>query len=489
MTELENLTVAFLCDENPLNDIDVLLNLGVKPQNMYAFTLETPTFEAAYNRIRETPHCNGVNLYQSSICDFLESSSCDGITFHIIYYDACGPLPNMTSGGTLRDLVRLSNSDKLSSPGVLISTFSGPPGDEDLQASPEGQRIKDLCNCFVTHGYNEIPLSELSESPTSNPKHFHGATFLESDCSIDFSSSNHLLAYYGTVITKVIFLTLGTLAPWVKCRGEKLYELVKKSEVESEMKKFLETTVYDLSPNFASSNSRDDEAFWNHWRPSRNEQARSKKQVLFRFLQQAIDNNSQKAEMYLNMRYWLFSVERVIAADNVGQNYRNVFTDYYKQFLGTMLKYVDELFNEPRLPTDNIDPMRLSAMYCINRLGNARHPVAHQSRRWQYVSNARTMFTDLHVFDKCKYFYNSIKFPVVDTDFIDESILMIAILDCMEKCLFYHDEQFRQYAFTGHGEFPQLPLSTLHYRFRIDFKIPDVLLTSSSANAEQENGP
>jgi hypothetical protein len=79
------------------------------------------------------------------------------------------------------------------------------------------------------------------------------------------------------------------------------------------------------------------------------------------------------------------------------------------------------------------------------------------------------MFTDVLFFDQCPYLYDLVPYEVIRETFIDDLMLTIAILDVLEKKLYYHDEQFRQYAFTAHDDIHHM--ERLEFRMRFDMGI------------------
>ena len=115
------LTVAYLSGPEPTNDLEVLIELGVRPENIWAFEVDKNVFASALVDV-ERSKLRGVKLMNVSIDDYFLSTP---RRFDIIYFDACGPLPSKERK-TTQALVNIFRHSALSSLGVLITNFSEP---------------------------------------------------------------------------------------------------------------------------------------------------------------------------------------------------------------------------------------------------------------------------------------------------------------------------------------------------------------------------
>lgn len=84
------LTVAYLAGPEPSNDIEVLIELGVRAENIWAFENDKKTFALALKNV-EKISLRGIKLIDISLGEYLEISP---RRFDIVYLDACAPLPN-----------------------------------------------------------------------------------------------------------------------------------------------------------------------------------------------------------------------------------------------------------------------------------------------------------------------------------------------------------------------------------------------------------
>lgn len=115
------LTVAYLAGPEPSNDIEVLIELGIRAENIWAFENDQKTFALALKNV-EKISLRGIKLIDISLSEYLEISP---RRFDIIYLDACAPLPN-ESQKTGRQLASIFRYSSLAPLGVLITNFAEP---------------------------------------------------------------------------------------------------------------------------------------------------------------------------------------------------------------------------------------------------------------------------------------------------------------------------------------------------------------------------
>lgn len=115
------LMVAYLAGPEPSNDLLAFLELGLRPENIWAFEVDT---DAIANGLEELKAIGlrGVKFVPVSIGDYLIGTP---RRFDIIYLDACGPLPSQKQR-TTKLLVDVFRSNSLSPLGVLVTNFAEP---------------------------------------------------------------------------------------------------------------------------------------------------------------------------------------------------------------------------------------------------------------------------------------------------------------------------------------------------------------------------
>lgn len=115
------LTVAYLAGPEPTNDLKVLIELGVRPENIWAFEIDSGVFESALADVQNS-ELRGVKLMNVSIDDYFIAAP---HRFDLIYFDACGPLPSYDQKTTLT-LSNIFRHSALSPLSVLVTNFSLP---------------------------------------------------------------------------------------------------------------------------------------------------------------------------------------------------------------------------------------------------------------------------------------------------------------------------------------------------------------------------
>ena len=115
-----DLRVCYLAGPEPMNDFKVLCDLGVLPQNIWAFEREGGEFSAGLEQC-----CgSGVNqpkLIKMNVENFFASVP---MQFDIVYLDFCSSL--ISKRMSLRCVHSMFINHRLASPGVLITNFCEP---------------------------------------------------------------------------------------------------------------------------------------------------------------------------------------------------------------------------------------------------------------------------------------------------------------------------------------------------------------------------
>jgi hypothetical protein len=96
-----------LAGPEPSNDLFALLELGLRPENIWAFEVDTDAIATGLDELRSLG-LRGVKFVPVSIGDYFVGTP---RRFDIIYLDACGPLPSKEQKTTklLVDIFRTSS--------------------------------------------------------------------------------------------------------------------------------------------------------------------------------------------------------------------------------------------------------------------------------------------------------------------------------------------------------------------------------------------
>ena len=141
------LIVCYLCGENPINDLEVLVDSGVLPQNVWGIERSVIKAEQAQNAINNSKGrgFHKAKLFKGDILAFFKWKEIKWKQFDIIYLDACGALP-AANQETLKVVGRVFQLNKLASPGALITNYSFPPQEMNSQ---EVVKEREMMNFLV----------------------------------------------------------------------------------------------------------------------------------------------------------------------------------------------------------------------------------------------------------------------------------------------------------------------------------------------------
>lgn len=175
------LQVLFLSGPEPMNDLEVMLELGIRAENVWAVEADKEIFDQAVESLFVSGY--GIKIYRGSLKQFFEVVPQQ---FDIIYFDACGSLPN-SKPSTLDVLRQLFERQRLTPLGLLITNFS--------QANQDGHSL-------------DLWARRL------------GSWFFTRDGWEDFKNdywkhvSEHLDDYYSNFVTRFVIEFGGLLMPW-----------------------------------------------------------------------------------------------------------------------------------------------------------------------------------------------------------------------------------------------------------------------------------
>ncbi|MFC7348292.1 hypothetical protein ACFQO9_16355 [Chryseobacterium zhengzhouense] len=113
------LRVAYLSGPNPENDIEILVNNGIMPENIWAFESDNKTYTNAVISALDSQF-PFVKIYKGRIENYLKLLP---FKFDIIYLDFCSTIASEKTISVIRDIFQFQKLDTL---GILITNFSLP---------------------------------------------------------------------------------------------------------------------------------------------------------------------------------------------------------------------------------------------------------------------------------------------------------------------------------------------------------------------------
>jgi len=205
--QASELKVLYLCGPEPLNDLQILISLGVNPHNVWAVTSSAADLQAAVAELAAAQVT--LKIHHGNLKDFFDAFP---ETFDVIYVDACGPF----TGGkpnTLLPLLSIFAQQRLSPLAALITTFSEMPGDRAA-----GKRYVEMMTAYFRYRYRDLP-REAHEAGVDPAESEHDPNFLR-----HFIQGNVDLMY-SEFITKLLTELAGHWIP--SCRALATDDLLK----------------------------------------------------------------------------------------------------------------------------------------------------------------------------------------------------------------------------------------------------------------------
>lgn len=408
----DELTVAYLAGPQPSNDLQTLIELGLRAENIWAFEVNA---EAISNGLEDLEKLGlrGVKFIPVSIDEYIVGTP---RRFDIIYIDACGPLPS-DGQKTTRLLVDIFKHGALAPLGVLVTNFSKP----DVSKSHTLDSYAFLVAAYLfSKGFMEGENGHMVEGP---PVHGFLLTNTEEpdECFLT-AVKNDFEEHYGAFITRHILDIASIIAPTVRLTSSKLYQVlfdadIKKATERGRRFARFKSGIFDASldeeesnENFSSPSDDDIEMdgdaiidpdmFSLIWTMA----ACGLYEVDINF---DVPNNAVKkfARRWKNqlagVQRGVIPPEDLIAAFYAWRNDPTLWSPAMKEIIN--FPYRDIMPFLCDVPTHEIGFYPAFAQLAYPAHGNIR-----ETKRFRYVAEGKTtpMFMDVIAFDECRYVYD-----------------------------------------------------------------------------------
>ena len=359
------LSVCYLSGPEPENDFNELVSFGVLPQNIWAFENQQNTYLKALQSIDTTNYMQP-KIIKASIENFFESTP---KKFDIVYIDACAPL--ISDQHALRCISSLFKYHRLESPGVLISNFA----DVD-QSNPQLQvefediiaryfYIKENSSASLVESRDNISLTGNYENYTKQVK-------------------KNFETYYGNFITAMICNSASISVPLLRfCHSPFLKHISTTTPLKNKCYDFIDVNTIKnntLLKFFAMNNML--------------HQKRANFAGIARCNRLASELGGS---LYSNEPTELLSCLQKL------YDIRNLELDIQSS-LNDALAFFDNGHNMYQF-LDKPNKM-LFFDSVINQLSYPMHYSTENTMRLTYKAKQTRMFTDLIVFDECRYIYD-----------------------------------------------------------------------------------
>ena len=336
------LTICYLCGPEPNNDFDEFVSLGVLPQNIWAFEYDKKMYEKALS-VYDDECYRQPRIIKQNIETFFQQTP---KKFDIIYIDACGSIPSTQHA--LRCIATAFQFHRLESPGIVISNFAEPE---------DPTNFIELIAQFLFSKDNK-PYSFSNEGHISSEEY---AT-LKKKVEADFS------AYYGDFISLVLRDLPSIYIPLQRFWKNPFSTQIVQSSHSREM------TAEEIN-NVSSASSR----------------------FFLAYDMQRCSKPNTKIETFRN---------------EIGDHASLLFA--IKQFKSSSIEYaeslkaIDDFFSDKTKVHQFLDKPHSNLLLdvLINQLAYPFHSNTKQNLRYRYKAKSTQMYTDVSVYDECRYIYD-----------------------------------------------------------------------------------
>jgi len=426
------LKIAYLCGPNPLNDLHIMINLGVLPENVWAFELGDNEYS---NAIMETLNSKYpyLKIIKGDMSIFFEYNP---IKFDIIYFDACAPLPSPSSK-TLKSLVSIFKNHKLNSPGALITNFSLPTQEQDAHTNDSIAKIVGAYlhpKAFLENNEDD------SDSRIKDGAETYGYIYGEEEWNKTVSSD--LNNYYGQYLTRFINDIASVIVPYQKIFNSKeflkiFFKDIFDKKSHDKLNKELKEKLY----NFTHFTDDDEDGYGGDIFVDSMLYSilvsiyyiddLDKKNKFFKsfFNELSILKNKDMFVDAISFIFYIFDQgngQEKYYSDSL-QNLSNNWNAFSRHYLCDLF-----LFHQLK----ELLARQLCVPYHLN---------IEKTNRWTYKAKETQMFTDLLVFDECRYLYDWMPtLDMLETNLnnLDMELSIRLILDAVSKHTLYYNKEY-----------------------------------------------
>ncbi|EGQ7828521.1 hypothetical protein NZX34_004616 [Vibrio parahaemolyticus] len=398
-----DLVVAYLAGPNPLNDFNVLVELGVHPHNIYAFESDKKTFNDALLSVKASKYPL-LKIIKTSLEKYLQAVP---VVFDIIYFDACGPLPS-NSQTTLRTILNIFRYQRLSPLGVLITNFSLP----DISKQEQLNSYSDLVSNYLyskrslESGSIDWNLDDGAIAKGFEPKGSEESESFFHHVKTDFRN------YYGQYITRQIFDISSFIAPMGRFANSEMWKsLFKESAVD--IAKHASSLKYFDSEGNGGDYICDTTMFSLGWTAT----AMEKREIADLNYPNLDETSAKLVKTWFRELGGLpspsINMQTSLDAYNVIRIDESYCMDEFSELLSGY-KYMQNMYMFCDVPSAEL------ALYSvIAQFSYPSHFNVEQTKRFSYIADGKQteMFLDVVVFDTCRYIYDWLP----STELVEES--------------------------------------------------------------------
>ncbi len=426
MKKPSDIKVLYLCGPEPSNDLKVLIDNGIDPNNVWAVEAKERDFSRATSELQQ---CNiPVKAHHGNLSEFFEVYP---ESFDLVYYDACGPFLG-NKPNTLDPILKLLAFSRLEPIAVLITNFSETPNEMK-------DRLSAVLAAYFRFRHRDLP------------KAFWDAGLDPAICEADDMQIKRLIAsdpepFYSDFITHFLVDLARYWIPNCRALASKAVSsnyLTAPGKVKEAMSK-----AERVPPNVSSIEGLLQQAGDVLLSPS--------SYPLYSFFRQLKRINppepllSQLGNLQIRSQQIGNLIGITSMLDRVIEGHWNCLSD-------DMLRAIrSSWFDANRRFSCDVPLPNLLINSLLGIYGHPLFPNTRKSFRLEYRAKTTTMLTDFLVLDQCRYYFDW--FPtiqMVPARFRSRGFQVLArsILDRLGRSDWSSETHpFRGAAVAGHGE-------------------------------------
>lgn len=397
-----DLKVAFLCGPEPENDVKVLLSLGIRIENIYAFESDNNIFKVAVDSLRATFPL--LKIFNGKIENFIEINA---IKFDIIYLDFTGSLLK-----EFKTIIKLLDSNVLTPLSVLAINTTYPD-------------ITDDYINFLTHYFFNRTFFESDILKKDND--LQEGRFIESCSAYSIDDENELKPFvqknyeatYSAFQTDFINLYSNIIKP--------IYSVVNNRRLLSRL----------FDPNNITSYINDTNKISN---------------LLQDYAEDGIPLTSEWVKG-LNLKDWSSFFKTKEIGHLYNREEASLLYDIYDE--AEYLNYEDILSDTMKIALPEIDNNLIGGrigLFCdvpmihlwmeqiVNQYGYPYHVNMKNHKRYEYQAKTRKMCLDIFTLDSCRSLYDwlpMIEYYAEDLTKLERQMISRMCLDAIDKHTIY----------------------------------------------------
>lgn len=348
----DELVVCYLAGPEPDNDFSELVSLGILPQNIWAFESDKSIYQKAISAYPDGQFFQP-KIIKQNIEVFFEMTP---KKFDIVYIDACGSIPS--SKHALKCVTSICRHHRLNSPGVIITNFAG----------FENQAMEMVDYCHLISQY-------LFFKEQYSPNHSK---------TLDWRFSNEYEEFYKTVKENIDFYYgdfISAILRDIPCVLVPLQRITKNPYLQQILNGNMNKTIqvdklleYDNTASLAN----------------------------YFFAMKTLQEKGELDEKTRILFNELGSIDDILCGLEMVVLLKN-----NKTGLDDDIKTLKDFFDKGNYLYQFLDKPHSNLFFdvIINQLTYPLHYNLPASRSFSYKAKATQMYTDVTVYDECRYIY------------------------------------------------------------------------------------